>query len=62
MVKEVQKALTYEGRLKTNARMLVERERYDRQKRARWHMEVTFPLYTNAQISGRCLHPICFEK
>jgi hypothetical protein len=37
----------YEGRLKSNAHMLVEPERKDLQKRARWHVEVTFPLKHN---------------
>jgi hypothetical protein len=37
----------YEGRLKSNAHMLVERERNDLQKGARWHVEVTFPLNTH---------------
>jgi hypothetical protein len=41
---------SYEGRLKSNAHMLVERERNDLQKRARWHVEVTVPLNTHAQV------------
>jgi hypothetical protein len=40
----------YEGRLKSNAHMLVERERNDLQKRARWHVEVIFPLNMHAQV------------
>ena len=32
--------------------MLVEHERNDLQKRARWHVEVTFPLYMHAQFEG----------
>jgi hypothetical protein len=43
-------SLIYEGRLKSNAHMLVEREQNDLQKRARWHVEVTFPLNTHAQV------------
>jgi hypothetical protein len=40
----------YEGRLNSNAHMLVERGRNDLQKRARWRVEVTFPLNTHAQV------------
>jgi hypothetical protein len=40
----------FEGRLKSNAHMLVERERNSLQKCARWHVEVTFPLVTHAQV------------
>jgi Uri superfamily endonuclease len=49
MVKTSFITVFYVGGLKSNAHVLVERERNDLQKRTRWHVEVTHYNLSNVQ-------------